>query len=217
MITLRKKIGITSRIVNAPNYNEERDALSHDWTIFLESLNLIPILIPNTLSNIDNFLANFELDGFILSGGDNIGDNLKRDKTEKYIIKFASKNRLPIFGVCRGMQVLNNFFNGKIIKSKNTKHVNEIHTVDLLESPFSNIISHDQINVNSFHQNLIKSETLGNNLIPFAIDQSDNTIEGFFHKLLPIIGVMWHPERNPTDHDKIFIQNTFNNNSFWSK
>lgn len=212
-----KKIGITSRIVEAPGYTEERDALSHDWPTFLESLNLVPIFIPNSLSNIDSFLTNFDLDGFILSGGDDIGDNLKRDKTEKHIIEFAIKNKLPIFGVCRGMQVINDFFNGKMLKSNNTKHVNNIHTVNLLESPFSKTIPHDQINVNSFHQNLIKSEILGNNLIPFAIDKSDNTIEGFFHKLLPIIGVMWHPERNPTDPSKIILENTFNDNSFWTK
>ena len=55
-----KKIGITSRIVEAPGYTEERDALSHDWPTFLESLNLVPIFIPNSLSNIDSFLTNFD-------------------------------------------------------------------------------------------------------------------------------------------------------------
>jgi len=214
VIILTKKIGISSRIVSTSNYVEERDALSHDWTIFLESLNLLPVFIPNTLTDINDFLTNFELDGIILSGGDNIGDNLKRDNTEKNIIEFAIKNELPIFGVCRGMQVINNFFNGKILESNNFKHVDNSHTVDLSESPFSKILPNTQINVNSFHQNLIKSETLGNNLIPFAIDASDNTIEGFFHKSLPIIGVMWHPERNPTDNSKIILQYTFNDNLF---
>lgn len=217
MIILIKKIGITSRIVEAPNYNEQRDALSHDWPKFLQALNLIPVFIPNALPDIDEFLNNLDLDGFILSGGDNIGDSFKRDKTEKCIIEFAIKNKLPIFGVCRGMQVINNFFNGEILQSNTTKHVNNSHLVDLLESPFSKTLIYNQINVNSFHQNLIKSEILGNDLIPFAIDSSDNTIEGFFHKFLPIFGVMWHPERNPADHSKIILQNIFNDQSFWTK
>ena len=75
MIILIKKIGITSRIVEAPNYNEQRDALSHDWPKFLQALNLIPVFIPNALPDIDEFLNNLDLDGFILSGGDNIGDS----------------------------------------------------------------------------------------------------------------------------------------------
>lgn len=214
MILLTKKIGVTSRIVETSNYNEQRDALSHDWPKFLQELNLIPIIIPNALSDIDKFLNGLDLDGFILSGGDNIGDNLKRDKTEKHIIKFVIKNKLPTLGVCRGMQVINNFFNGDTLKSNNTKHINNSHSVDLLESPFSKVLTHNQINVNSFHQNLIKSEILGYNLTPFAIDNSDNTIEGFFHKFLPIFGVMWHPERNPTNYSRIILQNIFNNGLF---
>ena len=33
-----KKIGITMRVVNAENYIERRDAISHDWPHFLEKL-----------------------------------------------------------------------------------------------------------------------------------------------------------------------------------
>ncbi len=217
MIILKKKIGITSRIVESPNYNEKRDALSHDWPHFLETLNLIPIFIPNALSDVTNFLNDLDLDGFILSGGDNIGDDLKRDKTEKHVLEFATNNKLPLFGVCRGMQVINNFFDGNILKSNDTKHIDNLHLVDILESPFSKILGDSKINVNSFHQNLIKSEILGNDLIPFAVDTSDDTIEGFFHKSLPVSGVMWHPERTPTDHSKIILQNIFNIKSFWTK
>ncbi len=51
-----KKIGITTRIVNAQGYEEKRDALSQDWVKFLEIENVILILIPNNLSNIPLFL-----------------------------------------------------------------------------------------------------------------------------------------------------------------
>ena len=78
-----KKIGITLRTVNASNYDEQRDALSQDWPPFLEKINLTPIFIPNSLDNITEFLDKIEVDGFILSGGDNVGDNPLRDNTEK--------------------------------------------------------------------------------------------------------------------------------------
>jgi gamma-glutamyl-gamma-aminobutyrate hydrolase PuuD len=33
-----------------------------------------------------------------------------------------------------------------------------------------------------------------------ATHKDDNTIEGFIHVKYPIIGVMWHPERNPDNN-----------------
>ena len=59
MNNLKIKIGISLRITNAINYEEKRDSLSHDWVEFLESINIIPILIPNSISNVDDFLENF--------------------------------------------------------------------------------------------------------------------------------------------------------------
>ena len=62
------KIGITFRITNAETYEEQRDSISHDWPLFLEKINAIPIWIPNSISNLDNFLNEIKLDGIILSG-----------------------------------------------------------------------------------------------------------------------------------------------------
>ena len=64
----------------------------------------MPILIPNNLIDIKGFLKSINLDMLIFSGGDNIGDDLERDKTEKNMIEFAIENKIPSFGVCRGMQ-----------------------------------------------------------------------------------------------------------------
>ena len=112
------RIGITLRVVKANNYDEKRDALSQEWTSFLEKLDAYPIFIPNTLTNVESFLKSMRLDGMILSGGDNIGDNSERDRTEKAIIEYGINSKIPIFGVCRGMQVLNKYFGGSIITKK---------------------------------------------------------------------------------------------------
>ena len=83
MVDRKQKIGISLRIVKASNYDEKRDALSHDWISFLEELGFIPVHIPNTLKNLGDFLQEMNLDGIILSGGDNIGENKDRDETEQ--------------------------------------------------------------------------------------------------------------------------------------
>ncbi len=197
---IRTRIGISLRVMSALNYDEKRDSLSQDWPIFLEKLNFNPIFIPNSLCDVKTFLNDMHLDGLILSGGDNIGDYPERDKTEKELLAYAIQNKIPTLGVCRGMQIINHYFDGSVEQSQNTQHVQKNHPVKIINSKFLDSFSSDSITVNSFHFNLIRNSTLGKNLEPFAIAKSDNTIEGFFHIDLPIFGVMWHPER---DQNKI--------------
>lgn len=215
MTSSKTKIGITLRIVNAENYSEKRDALSHDWPEFFEKMDFYPIYIPNTLSNLEKFLDEMQVDGLVISGGDNIGDDPARDKTEKIVIEFALKNEIPILGICRGMQVLNNYFGGKITKNKDTSHRGNPHNVEITNKKFSSLLEIDSLNVNSFHNNIIEESNLGADLDSFAISHNDNTIEGFFHKQFPILGVMWHPERKQSKYDAIILKNLFESQNFW--
>ena len=103
------KIGISTRLVKYEKYDEKRDIISHDWINFFNDLNFIPVLIPNLLNDVENFLDLMNLDGIILSGGDNIGDFPERDKTENKIIEFCIRKNTPLIGICRGMQIINSF------------------------------------------------------------------------------------------------------------
>jgi len=202
------KIGISLRVMKAPNYDEKRDALSHDWILFFEKLNVIPILIPNKTTNVSEFLDEVDIDGLILSGGDNIGDFPDRDSIEMSVLDYGIEKKLPIFGVCRGMQMMNNYFGGSIITTSDQKHVNSFHDVNIVNSPKHEILESKLIKVNSFHNNIINSNILGKDLEPFAIS-SDESIEGFYHKSLPVIGVMWHPERSQDDIDQKLLSKVF--------
>jgi putative glutamine amidotransferase len=208
------RLGISLRIVEETNYDEKRDALSHDWLTLIENLNAFPILIPNNLKNLNEFLFTSNLDGIILSGGDNIGKNPERDRSENTIIEFSLKQKIPIFGVCRGMQIINNYFGGSINVNSTTNHVKNSHDVQIINSKFSGIIGKSSLNVNSYHNNTITTEILGENLEPFAISDNDNTVEGFFHTKLPIVGVMWHPERAYAENSELILTNIYDNN-FW--
>jgi len=189
------RIGVSTRIIHSENYIDDRDALSHDWASLLEKINILPILIPNSLVEIEEFLDGVDLDGIILSGGDNIGEFPLRDKTERKIMKYAINKKIPIFGVCRGMQIINQFFGGDIIKTIDKKHVGKSHSITVSKEKIFSFLDKKEIMVNSFHNNIIIEKKLGKNLISIAKDTNDESIEAFIHSNYPIIGTMWHPER----------------------
>ena len=203
------KIGITSRVVEAINYVDNRDALSQDWTRFIEKVNGMPIQIPNLLSNLQLFLEELKIDALILSGGDDVGTPPERDKTEHALIDFAIKNDIPILGVCRGMQKLNQYFGGTQNTLSTKIHVNNDHMISIKQESFLNIFDSEAVQVNSFHHNVITNDCLGRNLVPFAFSKNDNTVEGFFHSEFPFIGVMWHPEREQKKFDELIMNQLF--------
>jgi len=213
MTKSKARIGITLRVVNEESYNEKRDALSQEWTFIMEKFDAFPILIPNTLSDVVSYLETMELDGLILSGGDSIGENSERDQTENKIIEFGINNHLPIFGVCRGMQVLNKYFGGKMIRTTNSEHVGKPHLVNLTNEGFSSFLNTDSLKVNSFHHNIIKKDNLGKNLKIFALS-NDDSVEGFIHEKFPIEAVMWHPEREPNDFNQSILKKFFQEKTF---
>ena len=205
------KIGITFRITNAETYDEKRDSLSHDWPVFLEKIQAIPIWIPNSVTNLEQFLQEVDLDGIILSGGDNIGQTPERDKTEIKLIDYAINNNIPIFGVCRGMQVLNKFFGGEQEFLNTDTHVGNNHSIKIKNESFSKLINSTDVLVNSYHRNIISVDSLAETLTPFAFSDIDNTVEAFIHSTLPIIGVMWHPEREQKSFDEKIVGSIFKN------
>jgi len=211
------KVGISSRVTKALNYDEKRDALSHNWISFSEKIDFVPIFIPNTLTNVRNFLLATKVDGLILSGGDNIGENPERDRTEKEIIDFGIESNLPIFGVCRGMQILNKYFGGTLTVNNNSNHVGKPHEIQLTNQIFSDVLETNSLTVNSFHNNTITNKNLGADIEPFATTKKDGTIEGFIHIKYPIMGVMWHPERDQNKENQLILKKILLDKAFWKK
>ncbi len=137
-----------------------------------------------------------------------------RDETEKKLLVYALEKKIPVIGVCRGMQLINNYFGGKISTDGSTIHLAKKHDIEITDENFSSLFKSSSFHVNTYHKNLIQTEGMGNGLKSFAIFNKDGSVEGFFHEKLSIIGVMWHPERDPDINSKAIISTIFKNKKF---
>ncbi|MQC92650.1 gamma-glutamyl-gamma-aminobutyrate hydrolase family protein [Vibrio parahaemolyticus] len=191
-----KRIGLTQRVDVISNYGERRDAIDQKWCSLLLEMNMLPIPLPNISPSIAfNLFEQLSLDGVILTGGNSLShlDVLasdlapERDAFELALIEYALNNKIPIFGVCRGMQIINYYFKGGFEPIDG--HIATNHALVNLDTRF-NLPE----NVNSFHKWGISKELLGENLIPIA-KNIDDSIKAIIHKVEKIAGIMWHPER----------------------
>ena len=122
-----------------------------------------------------------EIKFILLTGGNTIGDMPRRDKYEKKIIEYVvqSKNEIGMLGVCRGCQLINEFFGGTNTKVDN--HVNKKHK-----------LINRGIEVTCYHN--FSPDKLGKNIIVKDLSD-DGCIEEIKHDNYRINGIMWHPER----------------------
>lgn len=207
---MKKIIAISTRLTQTQY--ENRDGLSLDWYTFLP--NVLPdfawILLPNAFHSIELLCKQKIFSGILLSGGDDLGAYPERDETESFLLNYACQQEIPVLGVCRGAQMINQYFGGQLKNVDPMIHVNKRHTISLQDSLYSGKTTAE---VNSYHNYGITLSTLAKPLIPFAHIEETNTVEAFFHCSLPVYGIMWHPERekNINKLDKTFFQNIFRN------
>ena len=206
------RIGITQRLVREEKYDEIRNALDIRWQELLLSIDLIPLPIP---INIDfSLYADLDLNGIILTGGndlssqsDNLLSNL-RDKHEIECIRYSIENSIPLFGVCRGMQLIAEYF-GSTFKRVDDHVAKRHQIVPVIENEHKNYFNIIE-SVNSYHKYAI--DVLGDELETLSICPDDNVIEAIVHKEYKIFAQMWHPEReNPFDLNNCQIISSFFN------
>ena len=95
------RIGITMRMVDAEGYNEPRDALAQDWGAFMGQVlpEALWMPVPNMGKDIIRYFSDWNLDGLILSGGNDLGSEVLRDLTEEALLQHALSRSLPVLGV----------------------------------------------------------------------------------------------------------------------
>lgn len=166
-----------------------------------------------------------ELDALLLTGGLDLDshyyhqENHPKNELEDPIIDqmdfelidafLAAKK--PIFGICRGIQVLNVYYQGTLtqdiptclkttIDHSQKEMAGTRHQIQVQDSTFFAHYFENQA-VNSFHHQCI--DKLGQNLTINAISE-DGIIEGIENQ--KVIAVQWHPERMDDLHRKQFCK-----------
>ena len=205
------RVGLTLRVVDAPDYDEPRDAISHDWIRTLCGWGMTPVLIPNLVPDPAAYLREAAVDLLVLTGGDSLGETPARDETERRLLDSAQQSALPALGVCRGMQLMSAAAGGKTETIEG--HVASTHGVTT-EAPFSAHYARG-VEVNSFHELAIAQEGMGDGYRIAAVD-ADGFVEAMVHEDLPFAGVMWHPERaDAPAADRGLVESLAREGAFW--
>ena len=118
------------------------------------------------------------------------------------LIEAFIKAGKPILGICRGLQVLNVYFQGTL-QQHFDKDVHArsdgnqpMHELQIQDQTFMSDLYSSNIQINSYHHQRIAK--LGEGLTAVAA-HPDGTIEAIQHQTLPIWAVQWHPERMGED------------------
>lgn len=213
----RPRIGITMRLELETN----RFCLGRDYSEALENFGAIPIQLPLIPKKEYVMEVLKTLDGVLLPGSDSDIDPLiygeeplpklgrvvpEKDETDLLVLSAAEKSKMPILGVCFGMQILNVARGGTLVQDIESQIENCLkheqgkptrrnsHSLKIKENTaLSRLITTSNVNVNSSHHQAIKS--LGKNLVATAwakdgvVECVEDTRDDRF-----VFGVQWHPE-----------------------
>ena len=172
------------------------------------------------------------VDGLLLTGGEDVDPALygeeklpcceecspDRDAMELPLCREALNRRMPVFAICRGMQVLACALGGSLYQDiaeqfgKSLQHprhdtpADPVHTVDILPGTLlASIVGVSPLGVNSRHHQGVREPGQGAVISAAA---PDGLAEGMELPDYPfVLGVQWHPEslsdRYP-EHQKLF-------------
>jgi len=184
-------VAVSQRVDLLPDREERRDALDQRLCIWLIAAGFLPVPVPNRLTSahaaaaecqagLHDWLQAVRPGAVVLSSGNDIGACPERDFTERLLLDWAKERRLPLLGICRGMQMLCGWAGGPL--KRVLGHVRTRHSL-------SGLITGE---VNSFHDFTLEGCPPDFEVLARA---EDGEIEAIRHTNLPWEGWMWHPER----------------------
>ena len=230
--------GVTSPVIGLScTLDGGRYSVPKDYIGSVRAAGGYPFVIPLPQSEDEAEKLLMPCSGLLLTGGVDADPSLygeyrqyeevsvcpPRDKGEYALISAAVKLRIPILGICRGIQMINVYFGGTLYQDipfqirnlpggGNPHRQTESfpaggHTVTFEKELWP--VSKKTIRVNSYHHQAIKQLAPGFQVL--ARDDTDGLVEAICSPGTPsrplIMAVQWHPElirHLDQDHDAIF-------------
>lgn len=123
------------------------------------------------------------------------------DELQFSILDDFVKKGKPVFGICRGHQVINVYFHGTLIQDIPTafRHAraleepDKVHGCRAKKGSWLAQLYGREFSHNSAHHQAVGR--LGEKLVIDSRCLEDGTVEAMHHVQLPIYSVQWHPER----------------------
>jgi len=144
-------------------------------------------------------ILKYEPDGIVISNGP--GDPERADYVIKTVRKLLSEE-IPIFGICLGLQIIALACGAKTYKLK-FGHRGSNQPVKDLRTGRVYITSQN-------HGFAVSPEYAKDCNIEIShINLNDKSIEGIYHKELPVIAVQYHPEAHPGPWDSYYLFDEF--------
>ena len=200
-----------------------------------------PVLIPVMTDSVALRDLLCRLDGIVMSGGEDVAPayygetphekletvNDYRDTYDFMVVAIARDLKLPMLGICRGVQLLNVYFGGTLYQDipsqrpdwnlahrARVKGEKPLHKV-LIEpdSQLAKMFGTTELNANTSHHQAVKKVAPGFRIVARAADGTHEGIESI--EGLPVWGVQFHPEGMYADGNsvalnvfKAFVQQT---------
>ena len=208
------------------------DYVSEAHLALLVRLKMLPVMIPvveGTLACLPDYMVG--MSGLLIVEGEDVEPKRYpatpanhryveqthplKDEIEIRFIRAALRKKLPIFGICRGSQLLNVVCGGTLYgdvqkeKKSRLKHTDydnydaHRHSVAINEgTPLHKWYGRTELSVTSYHhQGILK---LATRFTPMA-QAEDGLIEGYYDpKSEFVVGLQFHPERMPEEPEGNF-------------
>ena len=154
------------------------------------------------------------IDGLVLTGGadidparyghDNVASQVEpeRDEIEFTLYETALADRIPVLGICRGLQLINVHHGGTLLQDVPAHSRYDIapsepsHDIRIVDGSILHGLYGGSHRVNSLHHQTV--DDLGDDLRVTAV-ADDSTPEGIELPDAHVVAVQWHPEM--MDHD----------------
>ncbi|WP_206812355.1 gamma-glutamyl-gamma-aminobutyrate hydrolase family protein [Paradesulfitobacterium ferrireducens] len=214
---MKPLIGINCVFEDINDIFNDKLAIAHIYIQAIEKMGGVPLLLPIVEKEDLIEMMIDQVDGLLMSGGGNLSTEFSdpsklpglaeqspiRHRFDVRIAKLALERDMPVLGICRGHQTINEVAGGTLHHSitELTKHDHRqaipddrySHQIKLeANSRLASLLGTKEIGVNSFHRQAV------NNLAPgfrAAAWAADNILEAFeSDKHTFVMGCQFHPE-----------------------